>query len=214
MARDVSLNQITRFDGKNVFMEVMDSAFAIGKVMLNFKEYDLTKEKGSRFTNEISIYMDINEFETLAHDIKFRFIDREANKARENQKTGGYKYCREIYTDMGGTTLESLARRNQSRADNKDESRLFKITPGDKVPWILSAEKGPGKRTETGLIAPDGKPEVTIRIPFSDKDFRKFAITVDNEIQAWRVMERSRKEKEQKLEREQWQSSQGKYQAS
>lgn len=207
MAREVSLNQIIRFDGKNVFVEVMDSAFEIGKIMLGFKEYDLTKPSGNRFTNEVTIYMDITEFETLAHDIKLRFIDRDAARAREAQKAGGYKFCREIYTDMGGTTLENLAKRKQSRPDNKDESRVFKITPGDKMPWIFSAEKGAGKRTETGLIAPDGKPDVTIRVPLSDKDFRKFAIIVDNEIQAWRVMERSRKERAQ---REQV----GKYKAS
>lgn len=207
MAREVSLNQIIRFDGRNVFVEVMDSAFEIGKIMLGFKEYDVTKEKGNRFTNEVTIYMDITEFETLAHDIKLRFIDRDAARAREAQKAGGYKFCKEVYMDMGGTTLEKLAKRKQSRPDNKDESRVLKITPGDKMPWILSAEKGAGKRTETGLIAPDGKPDVIIRVPFSDKDFRKFAIIVDNEIQAWRVMERSRKER---LQREQV----GKYKAS
>ena len=38
-------NQIIRFDGKNVFMEVMNSAFEIGKVQINFVEYDLTLEK-------------------------------------------------------------------------------------------------------------------------------------------------------------------------
>jgi len=198
MARDVSLNQIIRFDGKNVFMEVLDSAFGIGKVLLAFKEYDLNRPQGERFVNEISIYMDITEFETLAYDIKFGFINREALKAREIQKVGSYKYCKEVYLDMGGTFLENLAKRGQSRADNKDESRVFKITPGDKIPWILSAEKGAGKRTETGLIAPDGKPDVIIRVPLSDKDFRKFAVVVDNEIQAWRVMERSRKEKAQR----------------
>ena len=198
MAKDVSLNQIIRFDGKNVFVEVLDSAFEIGKIMLAFKEYDLSKPQGQRFTNEITSYMDIAEFETLAYNIKFRFIDRDAAKARENQRAGNYKFCKEVYADMGGTTLENLAKRNQSRLDKKDESRVFKITPGDKMPWILSAEKGPGKRTETGLIAPDGKPDVTIRVPLSDKDFRKFAIVVDNEIQAWRVMERSRKEKAQR----------------
>ena len=206
-ARDVSINQIIRFDGRNVFMEVMDSAFAIGKVMMNFIEYDLSKPTGERFINEIAIYMNITEFETLAHNIKFHYIDRDAAKARENQKAGSYKFCREIYTDMGGTTLESLAKRNKSRADKKDESRLFKITPGEKDPWILSGEKGAGKRTDKGLIAPDGRPEVTIRVPLSESDFRKLAIVVDNEIQAWRVLERSRKER---LQRE----NRGKYKAS
>ena len=190
MTREVNQDQIIRFDGRNVFLEIMDSAFGIGKVMMNFKEYDLTKPQGQRFTKEITIYMDLSEFETLAHNIKFRFIDRESNKARENQKSGGFKFCKAIYADMGGTTLEALAKRNQSRTDNKHESRILKITPGEKDPWILSAEKGAGKRTETGLIAPDGKPDVIIRIPFSDNSFRKFAIVVDHEIQAWRVIKR------------------------
>lgn len=195
MAREINIHQIIRFDGKNVFMEIMDSAFEIGKVMMNFKKYDLSKPQGQRFTKEVTIYMDIHEFERLAHDIKFRFIDRDAHNARQQQKAGGYKFCKEIYTDMGGTTRESLAKRNQSRDDNKDESRLFKITPGDKMPWILSSEKGAGKRLETGLIAPDGKPDMIIRVPLSDNDFRKFAIVVDNEIQAWRVLNRSRIER-------------------
>lgn len=196
MAREVNIHQIIRFDGRNVFMEVMDSAFEIGKVMMSFKEYDLSKPQGQRFTKEVTIYMDIHEFERLANDIKFRFIDRDAYNARQQQKAGGYKFCKEIYTDMGGTTREALAKRKQSRDDNKDESRLFKITPGDKMPWILSAEKGAGKRLETGLIAPDGKPDTIIRVPLSDNDFRKFAIVVDNEIQAWRVLNRARIERQ------------------
>lgn len=196
MAKEVNMHQIIRFDGRNVFMEVMDSAFEIGKVMMNFKEYDLSKPQGQRFTKEVTIYMDIHEFERLAHDIKFRFIDRLAHNARQQQKAGGYRFCKEIYTDMGGTTKEALARRNQSREDNKDESRVFKITPGDKMPWILSAEKGAGKRLETGLIAPDGKPDEVIRVPLSDDDFRKFAIVIDNEIQAWKVYNRMLIERE------------------
>lgn len=46
MAKETSIHQIIRFDGKNVFVEVMDSAFEIGKVMMNFAEYDLSKPKG------------------------------------------------------------------------------------------------------------------------------------------------------------------------
>lgn len=185
-----SSNQIIRFDGRNSFLEVMDSAFIIGKVRLNFIQYDMSKPQGERYTNTISIYIDIEEFETLAHDIKLRIIDRDAMKAREAQKTGGFKYCKEVYLDLGSTTKEELAARSESREDGKDESRQFKITPGDKMPWVLSAEKGAGKRLETGLIAPDGKPDTRINIPLSDKDFRKFAIVVTNEIQAWRIAKR------------------------
>lgn len=198
MEKEVSLNQIIKFSGKNVFVEVMDSMFNRGKVVLNFFEYDLSKPQNERIVENVSIFIDITEFEVLAHDIKFRFIDREAIKAREMQKQGNYKYCKEIYVDMGGTTAEKLRIYGKAREDKKDESRVFKITPGDKMPWVLSAEKGAGKRTETGLIAPDGNPEAIIRVPLSDKDFRKFAIVVDNELQSWRVLERSRKEKAQR----------------
>lgn len=38
-------NQIIRFDGRNVFIEVMNTAFEIGKVQINFVEYDITLEK-------------------------------------------------------------------------------------------------------------------------------------------------------------------------
>jgi len=191
-----SIEQIVKVSTNNSFVEVLDSAFEIGKVMLRFAEYDLNKPKGERFTKEILIYMDIDEFECLAHNIKFRFIDRDAAKAREMQKQGGYRFCREIYTDLGGTTVEKLARQNRSRADNKPESRQFKIVPGDKYPWMFQAESGAGKMLETGLIAPDGKPDTTIRIPMSDKDFRKLAIAVDNEIQSWKVYNRFVKERE------------------
>lgn len=143
--------------------------------------------------------MDINEFERLAHDIKFRFIDSLARKAKEQQKAGGYTYCKEVYADYGGTPRETLAKMGRARADNKDESRVFKITPGDRIPWILSAEKGAGKRLETGAITPDGKPDVIIRVPLSDENFRKFAIVVDNEIQAWKVYNRVLLEREKAM---------------
>lgn len=191
-----SLEQIFKISSSNSFVEVLDSAFEIGKVLFRFAEYDLNRPKGERFTKEILIYMDIAEFEYLAYNIKFKLIDRDATKARELQKSGGYRFCREIYTDLGGTTVDNLARQKRSRADNKPESRQLKIVPGDKYPWIFQAESGAGKMLETGLIAPDGKPDVTVRIPMSDKDFRKLAITVDNEIQSWKVYNRFAKERE------------------
>lgn len=62
-------NQIIRFDGRNVFIEVMNTAFEIGKVQINFVEYDITFEKNSRQKQNISIYIDIEKFLVLANDI-------------------------------------------------------------------------------------------------------------------------------------------------
>lgn len=191
-----SIHQIAKISSSNSFVEVLDSAFEIGKVMFRFAEYDLSRPEGERFTKEILIYMDIDEFDYLAHNIMFRFIDRDAHNAREAQKKGGYKFCREIYTDLGGTTVEKLAQQNRSRADNKPESRQFKIFPGEKYPWMIQGEAGAGKMLETGLIAPDGKADTIIRIPVSDKDFRKLALSVSKELEAWRSYNRIIKERE------------------
>lgn len=193
-------NQIIRFDGRDCFMEVMDSAFEIGKVMMNFIQYDMSKPQGERYTNKITIYMDIHEFETLAYSIKMGILDRAAYQARENQRAGGYKYCKEVYLDFGGTTREALAKRDESREDNKDESRQFKIIPGEEKPWILSAEKGAGKRLNTGLISPDGMPDTRINVPLEEKYFRKFAVVVDNEIQAWKIAQRVMRESEENMD--------------
>ena len=38
--REKYSTQIARFDGKNCFVEVLNSAFNIGKVQLNFCQYD------------------------------------------------------------------------------------------------------------------------------------------------------------------------------
>lgn len=191
-----SLEQIFKVSTKNSFVEVLDSAFSIGKVMFRFAEYDISKPKGSRFTKEILIYMDIEEFEYLVYNIKFRYIDRDAAKAREIQKSNGYRFCKEIYEDLGGTTVAGLAKQNRLRDDNKPESRKFRIVPGDKYPWILQGESGAGKMLETGLIAPDGNADTIIRIPMTDKDFRKMAVVVDSEIQSWKVYNRFMKERE------------------
>lgn len=40
--------QILRLDGKNVFLEVMNNAFEINKLQINFIEYDQKLEKNKR----------------------------------------------------------------------------------------------------------------------------------------------------------------------
>lgn len=179
--------QILKFDGKNVFVEIMSGCFPIGKVAMNFIEYNPNSDKGSKQTKKLPVYMNIEDFEVLAQDILSGRIAKQAKEAREAQKSGGYKFCKEIFTDMGGVSAKKLAQKGQSRADNKSLSRQFKITPGDKIPWILKAEHGPGEENETGLIVPQGRPEQYVQVGLSDKDFKKFAIVVANEIQAYRI---------------------------
>jgi len=185
MKRDKSSNQIIRLDGKNVFLEVMNTAFDIGKVRINFVEYDLTQEKNNRIKQNIPVYINVDKFLLLANDVLSGRMAMLAKKAREEAQAKGYKYCKEIYVDLGGVSAKTLEQRGEARPDGMSLSRQFKITPGNKLPWILSAEMGAGEETETGLIAPKGEPEQQVRVPLSDDDFKRMFIIVKTHIEAY-----------------------------
>lgn len=53
--------QIIRKDAKGCFVEVRNDTFHLDKVHLQFVSYDTTKPKGSRYVNNISIYIDVPE---------------------------------------------------------------------------------------------------------------------------------------------------------
>lgn len=179
--------QIIRLDGKNVFVEVMNNAFEIGKVLFNFIEYDPNAEKKNRIKQNISIFVDLDKFLVLANDVLSGRMAALANKAREEAKKNNQKYCKEIWVNLGGVSAKVLEQRGKARPDGKSLSRQMKITPGEKIPWILSAETGPGEETETGLIAPkyNGKPEQLVRVPVSDEDFKRLVLITRTHIEAF-----------------------------
>ena len=51
-------SQIFRVDGKNCFFEVLNSAFPIGKVQMNFVEYD---EKTKKQTKKLNFMLMLKE---------------------------------------------------------------------------------------------------------------------------------------------------------
>lgn len=178
-------NQIIRFNGKNTFCEVMSSAFPIGKVQINFIEYNAEAEKNSRITRNIKLYMDIPKALVLTQDILTGKMSALAKQALDAKDKGGYKYCKEIFSDLGGVNAKKLEERKTPRNDGKCLSRQFKVTPGEKIAWILSGEQGAGEENETGLIVPVGRPEETVRVALTDEDFKKFALMIQFHLQAF-----------------------------
>lgn len=185
------IEQIIRFDGRNVFVEVTN-AFDIGKLHFNFIEYNLNLPQKSRQTKNISIYLDIHEAATLCTKIITGRIHKEANDKKREQQEKGYKYCLPVYKNIGGVSSETLARRGKSRPDGKAISRQLKITPGDKMPWVLSGEFGPGEEEENKLIKPaynisqgqkNGQPEGIVRVGLTDDDFLKFGVVLKMSIE-------------------------------
>ena len=60
--------QIIRKDAKGCFVEVRNDTFHLDKVHLQFVSYDTTRPKGNRYTNNISIYIDVPEFLALSQE--------------------------------------------------------------------------------------------------------------------------------------------------
>ena len=61
MAEDRNQNQIIRKDARNCFVESLNDAFEIGRIHLAFATYDLSKPAGQRQTNNIHIYIAVDE---------------------------------------------------------------------------------------------------------------------------------------------------------
>lgn len=191
MARDKYSTQIARFDGRNVFVEVLNNAFQIGKVQMNFIEYDGSTNKQKR---KLDLFMDIGKALVLSQDILSGKLAKTIELAKrdgtfEGKAVNDYT---SYFTDMGGQNEEKV-KRNLAKL-SKDYSWLtegmalskqFKIQAGKKIPWIFRAEYGVGETNSTGLIVPKGMAKESINIPLTDENIKEFAIIVQMHIQAY-----------------------------
>lgn len=184
MSKEKNVTQIIRIDGKNVFLEVMNNAFGIGKVLMNFIEYD--PKQGNKQTKLIPIYMNLEEFLILAQDVKSGRVAM-YQKQHENDQ---YPYQIKEYEILGGTSAQKLAMQGKSRADGKSLSRQFKLVVGKK--FIFQAEMGPGHENETGLIVPDytsKNAEMIVKVPMDAKALKGMVLLVEQHIQAYLAKE-------------------------
>lgn len=191
--RDASKTQIIRKDGANCFIEVSNSAFSIGRVILHFVSYDVSKPVGSRFTNEVTIYCTFEEFFRISHDL---FISKkllaqmkqEQEKAVERSKISGKKeYAYPITLLQGGTSEKALAAKGKARPDGLAVARVLKIFPGYKLPIMFKAEQGPGKSNPTGLIVPvkGAQLEQVVQIGLSVDDCKELFLLTEKHIEAY-----------------------------
>ena len=163
-------------------MEVMLDALKIDKVFLNFVKHDDSMPEKQRIVAEIGIYLDPWEAARLGGDIlsgKLAALARKERKrvAAEQEKMSGAKktiYPRHIWDSRSGVSATKLASWGKDRKDGMSLSKWFKVSPGLKAAWVISAESGPGEETGKGIIEPRYKaPENIIRIPMSDETASK-----------------------------------------
>lgn len=180
--------QVLRVDAAGAFVEVMADGVAIDKVVINFVSYDKTKSGGSRMTGNIKFYIPITKAKALSEKILNMRIAKAAKTAIDKAQEEGKKYPAAVYTEMGGTPANKA-----NRKDGKALSRTFSIAPGSKMPYVLTAECGPGVPGPNGLlIVPDygynkpvSRPEQVIRIPMTQDSLEEFAVALDVVYQAW-----------------------------
>lgn len=190
--------QIYRADGRNVFVEVLRSAFTIGKVQINFIEYD--PRKGNKQIRRIDTYMDIGKFLVLAQDVLSGRIgqlgalenqknDAKIAKAKKEKKETKYMYAQEIFQDMGGISARRIEQRKQKFnfdvPKGTSVSRILNLTPGAKMPWMLSGQLGLGKENNTGLIVPQGFPKEIVRVPLTNEDLKELVLITKAHIEAY-----------------------------
>jgi hypothetical protein len=189
--RDSYSTQIFRVDGKNSFMEVLNIAFPIGKVQFNFVEYD---EKTNKQTKKLDIYMDALQAVALAERILSGDFAAMVQNAKTSGKFNGINVTTytSFFTDMGGISEEKVAKKLEDYQkqypfvkEGQAISRQFKIQTGSKYPWVLRAEYGPGKSSDTGLIVPQGNAPVYINLPVDADSFYKMAVAIKYSYQAY-----------------------------
>jgi hypothetical protein len=172
-------------------MEVLNIAFPIGKVQFNFVEYD---EKTNKQTKKLDIYMDALQAVSLAERILSGDFAAMVNAAKTSGKFNGMTVSTytSFFTDMGGISEEKVAKKLEDYQsqypfvkEGQAISRQFKIQTGSKYPWVLRAEYGPGKSSETGLIVPQGNAPVYINLPVDADSFYKMAVAIKYSYQAY-----------------------------
>lgn len=160
MAREKNPEQVDRFDGKNSFLEVC-LCLEIEKIRIGFRKYDTSQDKGSKITGLVDIFLSIREAGVLADKIM----------SRELQSTKPDQYGVLYNSSLGG-----------GEVNGKTVSRRMKVMTGEKAPFRVMGQSGPGQRMENGLIQPTGKPETNIAILFTADDLIGFGMALQNAI--------------------------------
>ena len=70
MREDRNQFQIIRKDARNCFVESLNDSFSIGRIHLAFAAYDQSKPAGQRQTNNVHIYIAVDEFLELCRKLE------------------------------------------------------------------------------------------------------------------------------------------------
>ena len=141
-------NQIIRKDARECFVESLSDAFPIGRAHFAFASYDVSRPAGHRQTNNIQIYIGMDEILEICRKLEcgeLRYLLQTRKKAGDKSP---------LFQCLGGTSAEKLQQYGRARSDGKSLSRTAQLLPGAKSDFLFVADSGPGEVNAKGLIVP------------------------------------------------------------
>ena len=178
---DLNRYQIIRKDARNCFVETKSDSFKIGKVHLEFSQYDASRPAGQRQINHIHIYIDVPEFLYLTHEALSGALHMRARQHRENNDG------KPLFEHLGGTSVQRLEQYGRARPDGKSLSRIVKLICGQRVDYLFVADSGPGEADAKGLIVPKfGKsPENHVSVGLNWRNLNELLLMTKTHYEAW-----------------------------
>lgn len=174
-------NQIIRKDARECFVESLSDAFSIGKAHFAFATYDVSRPAGQRQTNNIQIYIGMDEILEICRKLEcgeLRYLLQTRKKAGDKSP---------LFQCLGGTSAEKLQQYGRTRSDGKSLSRTAQLLPGAKSDFLFVADSGPGEVNAKGLIVPrfGNKPENHVAISMSFETFSELMLMTRLHFNAW-----------------------------
>lgn len=181
MSNNYNDSQITRKDAKGCFVESLNDSFSIGKIHFTFASYDVSKPAGQRQTNNIHIYIGVDEFLELCRKLccgELKYMMQ--TKRKNNDKSA-------LFEHLGGTSAQMLSERGKARTDGKSLSRTAQLICGNKSDLLFVANSGPGETNAKGLIVPKfgSNPEQHVAVSMTFESFSELMLTTKAHYEAW-----------------------------
>jgi len=173
-------SQIIRKDARGCFVESKNDCFHLGKVHLGFAAYDLSREPGNRYTNNVNIYIDIAEFMELTNEALNGYLHTQMNNVKKHLADAKEP----LYQSLGGTPASNL---KEPRDDGMSQSRCVKLFVGEKRDYLLRAESGVGETDAKGLIVPryGNKPEQQVSVAMGWRDLTQLLLMTKIHYESW-----------------------------
>ena len=166
--------QIIRKDARNCFVETKSDCFNIGKVVLNFVQYDASKPEGNRATNSVSIFMPVDDMLFMCAEISGGTLAQKVETKRSKSD------MKPLYQHLGGKNADKA-----KRPDKMSLSRNVTLTVGRSA-LFFTAEEGPGEVRGTGIIVPKySKPEQRVSVSITYDEFAKLMLMTKSHYDAW-----------------------------